>query len=277
VHGRVTGQSVRLLHGGAGSSVDVQGYDSAVLMDRADKSVIWKDVTDSDAVSSILGGYNLTPDVETTSAGHFENKHTLVQRSTDLQFIRKLARRNGFLFWLTCDDQGLETAHFKKPPLQDSSPLRLVINFDPPAMNSFEVRWNVEQPTSVTGLQMDQANKNIMDAAASGNPLADLGDMSLAAVAPEERSIHIVPPVDDSGDLVDRSKGVLTETSWFVNASCSTTPQRAGGIIRAHSIVEIVGAGSRHSGRYFVCGVRHTITADSHTMDIELLRNAWSR
>ncbi len=276
VRGRVTGQSIRLRHGGAGSSVEVEGYDSGILMDRVDKSVVWKDVTDSDAVRSILSEYGLTADVETTAAGHFEAKHTLVQRSTDLQFLRKLARRNGFLFWITCDDLGLETAHFKKPPLEDTSPLSLAINLDSPALESFEARWDIEKPTSVVGRQLDLSTKNVIDGAASDHPLADLGDASLAAVAPDERSIHVVPPVDDSGDLTGRSAGVLTETSWFVSASCATTPQRAGGIIRAHGMVAIAGAGRRHSGRYFVSGVRHTITADSHTMALELLRNAWS-
>ncbi len=99
----------------------------------------------------------------------------------------------------------------------------------------------------------------------------------MAAVAPEERSIHIAPPVDDAGDLTGRSAGVLTETGWFVSASCATTPQRAGGVIRAHTLVTIAGAGRRHSGRYFVSAVHHTITADAHTMAIELLRNAWSQ
>jgi len=276
VHGPVTGQNITLEHGGAGSTVDVEGSDRTVEMDRVNKPVVWQDVTDSDVAHSILGSYGLTPDIEVTNAGHYEKKHNLVQRNTDLQFIKQLARRNGFLFWLTCDGPGLEAAHFKKPPLNGSPAAKLLINFNPPTIESLSIDWSAEYPTSVTGLQLDLSNKNTIDAARSGNPLTDLGETALEAISTEERSAHVVPPVDDSGDLIGRSNGVLTETSWFVNASCKTTPQLVGALVRAHTVVELLGAGSRHSGRYFVSGVRHNITAGSYTMDIELIRNAWS-
>ena len=51
-------------------------------MDREDKAVAWSDLTDSAAVSAILSQAGLVPDVETTQAGHFELKHTLIQRET---------------------------------------------------------------------------------------------------------------------------------------------------------------------------------------------------
>ncbi len=45
--------------------------------------------------------------------------------------------------------------------------------------------------------------------------------------------------------------------------------------MRAHTVVEVNGAGTRHSGKYFVAGVRHTIDSESYLMELELLRNAW--
>ena len=110
IKGPVYRQQIGLQHGGEGSSLILHGSDSRLLMDREAKSAVWADVTDSDAVTSILNNYGYTTDVETTSAGHPEDKHTLVQRATDLQFVRRLARRNGFLFWVTSDARGTETA-----------------------------------------------------------------------------------------------------------------------------------------------------------------------
>ena len=43
----------------------------------------------------------------------------------------------------------------------------------------------------------------------------------------------------------------------------------------AFDLLELDGAGSRHSGNYLVAGVRHTIDAGGHRMELELLRNAW--
>src|SRR4029450_10503012 len=87
VKGPVTGQSMHFLHGGSGSYVEVAGADTSIIMDRETRSVLWTDVTDSDALSTILGQYGFTPDVDSTQAGHFELKHTLVQRDSDLRFV----------------------------------------------------------------------------------------------------------------------------------------------------------------------------------------------
>ncbi|MEJ2664925.1 MAG: hypothetical protein P8107_12945, partial [Spirochaetia bacterium] len=276
VRGPVTGQSIHLNHGGADSSVEIEGGDNTILMDRVNTAVVWKDVTDSDAVSSIIRNYGFTPDVERTNAGHFENRHTLVQRTTDLLFVRQLARRNGLLFWLGYDQVGNEVAHFKKPPLQGTPVSQLVMNYDPPSIDSLTIEYNVEYPTETAGTQLDLNTKDTIDAGQAGSPLTSLGEVPLTRAGGARLQTHVVPPVDDSGNLQARCTGVLTDAHWFIKAECRTTPQQAGCIIRPHTLVEVVGAGSRHSGLYFVAGVKHTITAGSYAMDLELIRNAWS-
>jgi hypothetical protein len=44
--------------------------------------------------------------------------------------------------------------------------------------------------------------------------------------------------------------------------------------MRAGTVVRLDAAGSVHSGAYFVWSVRHKITAEKHTMDFVLVRNA---
>ena len=48
-----------------------------------------------------------------------------------------------------------------------------------------------------------------------------------------------------------------------------------GAPVRAHTVVELSGAGSLHSGRYLVAAVRHLIDPAGHRMTVELVRNAW--
>jgi hypothetical protein len=49
---------------------------------------------------------------------------------------------------------------------------------------------------------------------------------------------------------------------------------RLGAILRAGTIAQLNAAGSLHSGKYYVWSVRHKITAESHTMNFVMLRNA---
>jgi hypothetical protein len=279
VKGPVFAQRMELKHGGVDSFVFVRGADTSLAMDRENRGEVWPDVTDSDAVSSVLARYGLVADVEATAAGHFENKHALVQRETDLRFVRRLARRNGCLFWLTCDEAGVETAHFRRPRLDAEASAELVINLSgagsEPNLEALEISWDAERPTSATAAELDMNTKDDIDGAVAASPLAPLGASALASVAPGTRSLHLSAPADDAGDLRARGEAALIEAGFFVSARCRTTRRALGSVVRAHTLVNLRGAGSRHSGKYWCAGVRHVIDADGHHMDVELLRNAW--
>jgi phage protein D len=275
VKGPVYGQQIHLRHGGADSYVEVIGADASITMDRENKAAVWPDVTDSDVVSSIVGQYGLQPDVDTTTAQHAETKHSLVQRDSDLRFIRRLARRNGCLFWITSDENGLETAHFKRPPLGGSPAHDLVINLDSPHLETLDISWDIENPTSAVAAQLDLNSKSSIDGSAGASPLLSLGSLPLSNIASGTRSLHLATPVDDVGDLTARSEGALIEADFFIRAQAQTTLDALGTVARAHTVVRVRGAGARHSGTYFCAAVRHIIDATVHRMEIELLRNGW--
>lgn len=277
VNGIVRGQEFHLQHGGEGSVLDVIGGDSTLAMDREDKATLWSDVTDSDAASAIIAQYGFIPDVEDTSAGHFEAKHVLVQRDTDLVFIRRLAARNGFLFWVTCDAENVETAHFKPAPLEDEPAAELVLNLeDPPAnISGLEVTWDAEAPASASALQVDLNTGEELDGAVESSPLSALASQRFAAIGASPRSLHLAVPVDDSGDLQARSEGALVEAELFVRARGQTTAVALGNVLRAHTVVTLRGAGSRHSGKWLCHSVRHSLNAVEHRMEFQLVRNGW--
>ena len=200
----------------------------------------------------------------------------MIQRSTDHNFVQQLARRNGFLFWVTRDELGLETAHFKRPVLDDVSDVELIINLDPPNIQELRIDWDVERTTSVEALQMDLNSKTDIDGNVMTTPLSSLCDRDLAAITGDTRSQYLTAPSDDAGDLTSRGEGALIDAGWFVRASCQASLAVLGQLVRAHTVVNVRGAGSRHSGNYFVASVRHSIDAVAHTMEIELIRNGWN-
>ena len=275
VKGPVTGQRIHFQHGGAGSTLEVQGMDNSITMGREAKSHVWAGLKDSDAVAAILGDYGFIPDVEATSAGHYEDKHALIQRNSDLQFVQQLARRNGYLFWLSCDEYGVQTAHFKRPPLDAQSDLELIINLESPNFETFDVEWDVERPTSVETLQLDLNTLNEIDGSVNQTPQTPLAANGLASITGETRTQFLSAPSDDAGDLQARGEGALIESDWFIRARCTTTVEILRDLVRAHSVITVRGAGSRHSGYYWVKQTEHIIDDVNHRMNVELLRNAW--
>jgi hypothetical protein len=276
VRGPVTGAQIHFEHAIGASYFVVEGGDATVAMDRERKSAVYPDSTDSDAVSSVLGNYSdLTPDVDSTSAMHADNKHSLVQTDTDLRFIRQRARRNGFLFWITCDSTGSQTAHFKRPPVGDSSVTDLIINLDGNTIETIDVSWSIERPSSAVGTQVNLNDKTDIDGSLAKSSLALLGAQGLIDITSDVHSIHLAPPVDDSGDLQGRAEGALTDSGWFIRATTRTTVDTLKAILSPQTVLNVRGLGSRFSGKFFVWRVRHTIDATKHQMDIELVRNAW--
>ena len=104
-----------------------------------------------------------------------------------------------------------------------------------------------------------------------------LGEQDLASISGNSpQTIHLAPPTDDSGAHQARAEAALREAQWFINATCRTSlHQLCSKIIRSHTLVDIQGAGSRHSGKYYVTGVKHLIGPVAHIMEVELARNAW--
>lgn len=273
VKGPVFAQEISLSNGGDGSSVIVKGADSSLAMDREFRSTTYEGA-DSAAITQLLGNYNFTPDVTTTSPSHTEDKHNLVQRSSDLQFARKLARRNGFKFWVTCDAMGVETAHFKRPDLASESVADLKINQQDFNINDLHITWDAHRPSNAQGLQLDFANKQNLTGTVATSPQEPLGSTNQQAFITNQVTIDLSAPVDDAGDLTARLEAAMIESSFFVQASCQTSMQQLGKVVRVATIVTVIGAGTQHSGKYLVAGVTHRIDEASHTMQIELIRNA---
>lgn len=278
VKGPVYGQHIQFKQGGSGSTLSVQGADSLIKLDREDKAVAWNNLTDSSVVSSILSQAGLLADIETTQAGHMERKHTLVQRETDLSFIRRLARRNGFHFWVTCDEFGIETAHFKRPQLDGQPECDLIINLTDPKFNvtDLDITFDVERATSTNSIEIDLNTKSDLTGSVQQSPLTALGGTPFSTIATGSRVTHVYAPVDDNGDLQARNEGTLIDAGFFLRATGTTTFSALRKVLRSHTLVNLRGVGTRHSGTWFCSAVRHSIDSAEHVMEFDLIRNGWA-
>jgi len=127
----------------------------------------------------------------------------------------------------------------------------------------------------VIAAQLNLNDKTSISGAVSASPLPPLGSQSLSDITGDTRSAHLHAPVDDAGDLTARGEGALIEDAWFIRATGQTSVNALGDIVRANTIVNLRGVGTRHSGNYYVASVRHTIDPSAHHMEFELVRNGW--
>lgn len=279
--GYVLTHKLHLDSGVTASTLQVWAQDATWMMNLEEKVREWADVTDADVAGSIFGEYGISPSGDNSSddsPSHTEDKHTLMQRGSDIQFLRMLARRNGKICRVACDDApGARTGYFATPAL-DGDPVVTIPLHDPesPAVGALDFQWDVTRPTAVKARQalFDDPAETGVSGDTSDSGLPPLDERDLATFAGQAMTVLLTAPVDDAGELVLRAQSVLREGGWFVRCEGEVDAARINAILRAGTIVQIDAAGSMHSGKYFVWSVRHTITAESHRMRFVLMRNA---
>jgi hypothetical protein len=274
--GQVYGQRISLQHNVTDSRLLVLGGDKTLEMDRTIVKKVWTGVKVSDAVSSILSPYVDSVTVDTIDTKHDDKSHELVQVETDLRFLRRLARRYGHWFHVVTDAEDTTTAYFQRPALDGDPVATLKINADKDTnIDTIEIEWDVERPAVVQGDQLPLRSKESFSGDLDKSPLTLLGTVGFSDVASNKKEVRVVAPLDDAGDFKPRSEAALIEGAWFTRAKGSAVTRALKAVLHTHTVVQLNGAGTRHSGKYVVSAVRHLIDSDNHTMHFELIRNAW--
>lgn len=279
--GVVLAQKLHLESGIVHSSVKVWGQDYSWMMNLEEKGKEWLNLTDALVASSIFGTYGIAPAPDNTSDDsptHTEQGHSLMQRGTDANFLRDLARRNGKLFRVAGGNlPGIRIGYFSKPKL-DGTPTATLKLSDPTSANiaGAEIDWDVSRPTAVKASQKlfgDPSSGGVSgDASSSG--LSPISDRDLASFAGKPMTVMLTTTVDDGGELSMRSKALLGESGWFVRFETETDLGKLGVVPRVGQLFAVEGLGSLHSGTYYLWSARHTIEPGSHKVRMVLVRNA---
>jgi hypothetical protein len=288
-HGVVTRRRGSVVEGGAGSWLEITGSDRRVVMDREERATHHSGKV-SDAVRSILSTYGFELEVEETTVEYNEEENTLAQRTTDLAMVTQLAGRNDCHFWLDFEVDGTnitEVAHFRPSPartenkpglslpkiLAPDSPKTLKINSGDGCSNvfSFELDSDGEAPNQTGGIKrvdFDSAEEQDTEV---GSPSTE--PLGTQTNPPQPRTRRLVTAGTVEMARV-ANKAALNDAAWSVKAHAETSVFAFNGLVRAHDVVRVEGAGSVADGEYFVKSVTHQINPADHKLSIDLLRNA---
>ena len=262
------------------STIDVWAQDASWLMSVSDTVREWSGMTDGEVANEIFSSYGFTPadgNTDDDSPEHDPDQHTLFQRATDLQFLRGLARRNGKLCRVACTDTpGVRTGYFVTPAV-DGDSVATISLVDPEAwtVDSLEFDWDVMRPTAVDASQvaLDDSSDEGVDGNATSSGLGPLDAQDYPTYSGASGTL-LLTATADAPELTQRTTATLREAAWFVRCRGETSIDRLGALPRVGSVVTIEGAGSLHSGKWFVWSVRHRITRDAVNVSFTLLRNA---
>ena len=286
--GYITALKLSLSPDPGGTFVEVNGMDSSVLMNMEEKIATWPNMSDSDIAQQIVGAYGVAVQADSTGTTHQEDATTIVQRATDLQFVRELARRNGLEFYFETDDSGTVNAYFRAPQLDATPQPDLAVQFgDQTNLKSFSAHLTALRPLSVKTEQMDVQANSANTAQVSSVSLTSLGDKDAdslisgplgSLVTPKDalaQTLVLGPPTSDSTELQTIAQAVRDESGWFINASGEVNNDAYQNVLRPRRLALVKGAGKTFSGKYYVTRVTHEVRADgSYSQKFEARRNA---
>jgi hypothetical protein len=298
IHGIITERQANFVEGGPGSYLELKLTDRRAVMARTQQNRAHSGSV-GEIVTGILEGgepekYGFEADVTDTTIEYDEDSNTLNQTEDDLAFIDKLAGRTGSRFWVDWTaETGLagfdviETAHFKpSPPRPSSNPLGFVppIKLAPTStpelklnagdgcsnLASFEVSANKEAPNQTGPVQRIATDGEVDDTEVPGASDPPLG----ADPLPTQTRTRRVVSAGSAQEAQLRNQAALNDASYSTRATAETSVQALNGILSAHQIVTVIGAGSINSGEYFLSAVTHLIDPSAHKMRLEMMRNA---
>lgn len=258
--GIIIKHSVKVRKSGSAQLI-IECRDKAFKMTLGRKSKYYTESTDSDIIEEILGNYDLTPDVESTSITHAE----MVQYDiTDWDFV--LSRADAIGVMIVADDGDIT---IKSPDLSPEPELTLtyganILEFD----GEIDAR---NQFSTVKSKAWDQANQEIIEVEATDPGVSLNGNISSDDLAGnlelEEYlmpfggtvSQEVIQAWADSKLLYDRISKVRGRVKF-----------QGVNTVKPAMIVELQGLGDRFNGNAFVSGVFHSISNGKWSTDIQI-------
>jgi phage protein D len=256
-------------------------------MNQQVKTRAWSDKSRSDVVREIASEHGFEGDfVDIGDTRDSSSSLDTINQTaeTDARFLKRLAAREGFEFFV--DDQGFHWRARK----QSDAPTRIFTWFSDPGAGdilSLDVESDLVRRAGRVEVRGRDPMAKVTIAASANSSTVDrstLGDV-----------VEVVDPENGTTSLLQRNATVS------VHASAAATPEAAKSesearfqqaeretiklamqivgdpTLRAKQVVELRGASSLLSGKYYVTEAKHTISASGYVVDLKLTRDAGGR
>jgi hypothetical protein len=257
------------------STLHVTGEDVTLMMDLEEKSSTYPNQPDSVIVTRLIASYatyGLIPRVTPTTDVPIILDRIPTQQRTDLAYIRELARRNGYVFYVEPTPlPGTNTAYWGPDNRLDVPQPALTLNMGP--------LTNVDEPIAFRYDSLGPVAPQVF----AVEPITQL-----RFPIPVPTGLH--PPLArspatplrktvtrDSANLSTIQAGLRAASaaglsSDAVEATGHVDAVRYGQVLRARRLVGVRGVGQSYDGTYYVRRVTHMIRRGSYRQEFVLSR-----
>lgn len=256
------------------ATLTVSGRDISVLMDLDEANGSYPCQPDSVIVLGLLAKYStyrIAPVITATTDVPLPTSRVPRQHETDLEFARRLAKKNNFVFYVEPVAPGATIAYWG-PENRASTPQ--------PAISV-----NMGAYTNVKELGL--TNDALAPVGTKGVFVEPITKVSITIPTPP--ALHVPPLVSET--TAPKKTELMRETANLdpfqaflasfaaagkaeepVKSDCVVDTARYGRVIQARRTIGLRGAGRKYDGLYYVKSVSHRIEPGSYTQSLTMSR-----
>ena len=288
------------------SYVEVRCLDASCLMHLDARQATWDQKSDGDIARKLFSDYGFSVAGVQDGTRRDASRAHWVQRSSDADFLRKLAKRNGFECYLESTKAEPETgehpgaslvAHFRPPGLEE--PVQPALELFPEATTTvmdLRARWDLHRPARVRGGHLDERTRHWLEeeidspSPRQGDKLPTQGTQTrldlvrdrLNTLAKGRRLEMVGLQLDqvphDPSEIHTLAWSAYVHEHWLAEATVRVQGLRYPGVLRARRPIALLGAGKLMDGPWYAQQVRHQWIRDDsparYELDVSLVRNA---
>jgi hypothetical protein len=275
LNGYTTAQRVVYGDEPGSTSLEVTGMDATVLMNLQEKVMPWPNMPDSAIAAAIFGQYAVVPQIDPSPFVLTEPEGMTIQRGTDIRFLRRLARRNGFDCYVQPEPiTGVDMGYFKsRLPLGLPQAVLSVAMGLETNVSAFSIRYEMVEPTTALAVSLDPTTKTPQPAVA---PVALQLPLGIEGTLMRQLPPGIALPADNAlprtPELQAATQALVDRSTWSVVAEGTVGPNV--NVLRPGGIVNVRGAGRVYNGSYYVTRVDHRLGPGLYEQRFEARRNA---
>jgi phage protein D len=249
----------------------ISGYDHSYRLMKGSESQNWENRRDSDVARAIATQYNLTANVEDTKV-----EHPKIEKSQEsaAQFLRRLAQRNGFEFFVVKKE-----LVFRTPDNDAKGAIELVwgrglTSFSPTINLSEQVTrvevygWNVQTKKAIVGKAQRGDEPGRDRTRVSGQPRISGAEVLQRVCKGDEGVLRVREPVFSQQQADQAARAILKRRSeGFVGGRGDSIgiPE-----ITPNANVSLKGLGDVFSTTFYVHQATHTVDSSGYRTTFEV-------
>jgi hypothetical protein len=275
--GPVVGQRFELDAAPDRSHLTVVAHDDSALLDRDEKVV----VHENESLSALVRGLIEEPGLEARVDGDLPDPSSavdrfFVQRGTNMQTLRGLARRLGMIVYVEPGDTpGRSVGVFERVQAHDDDLPELVLLGDNRNIATFSAEFDALKPQSTRAGTVRAIDKEVISGEADAASAQALGAEAAHSLVTPALTL-LAQTREEQGDLDAEAAGLAEASSWAFVAKGEVDSDLYPGVLRPHRKLTVTGVGPQLSGDYLIARVLHEIADGGYRQSFSLARNARS-